>query len=156
MFHQLFQHSPTIERHQAAPLFEERSSYLAHCADQGRTKSSLRLIAQHLLVFVDYLPLTTVREIDSEQLHTAADRWVHRQPLPPNVTNDYYGRMRFISDARQWLHFMGRLRQPAVPQRAYTPMIQAYADSMAQACGLSLHTIRSRCWVLEQFLGRFW
>ena len=156
MFHQLFQHSPTIERHQAAPLFEERSSYLAHCADQGRTKSSLRLIAQHLLVFVDYLPLTTVREIDSEQLHTAADRWVHRQPLPPKVTNYYYGRMRFLSDARQWLHFMGRLRQSAVPQRAYTPMIQAYADSMAQECGLSLHTIRSRCWVLEQFLGRFW
>src|SRR5712691_9838348 len=64
--------------------------------------------------------------------------------------------MRCISDARQWLHFMGRLRQSEVPQRSYTPMIQAYADSMAQACGLSLHTIRSRCWVLEQFLGRFW
>jgi hypothetical protein len=87
-------------------------------------------------VFVDYLPLTTVREIDIEQLHTAADRWVNRQPLPPNVTDYYYGRMRFISDARQWLHFMGRLRQPAVPQRSYTPMIQAYADYMAQECGL--------------------
>jgi hypothetical protein len=35
MFHQLFQHPPTIERHQAAPLLEERSSYLAHCADQA-------------------------------------------------------------------------------------------------------------------------
>ena len=42
MFHQLFQHPPTIERHQTAPLLEERRSYLAHCADQGRTKSSLR------------------------------------------------------------------------------------------------------------------
>src|SRR5207245_11466195 len=74
----------------------------------------------------------------------------------PNVSDYYYGIMRFISDARQWLHFMGRLRQSEVPQRSYTPMIQAYTDSMAQACGLSLHTIRSRCWVLEQFLSRFW
>src|SRR5262244_4548399 len=112
MFHQLFQHPPTIERHQAAPLLEERRSYLAHCADQGRTKSSLRLIAQHLLVFVDYLPLTTVREIDIEHLHAAADRWVNRRPLPPNVTDYYYGRMRFISDARQWLHFLGGCASP--------------------------------------------
>lgn len=156
MFHQLLQHPPTIERHQTAPLLEERRSYLAQCADQGRTQSSLRLIAQHLLVFVDYLPLTTVREITIEQLHTAADRWVHRQPLPPNVTDYYYGRMRFISDARQWLHFLGRLRQSAGPQHSYTPLIQAYINYMAHECGLSPHTIRSRCWVLAQLLSRFW
>lgn len=156
MFHQLFQHPRTIERHQAAPLLEERSAYLAHCADQGRTKSSMRLIAQHLLVFIDYLPLTAGREIDIEQLHAAADRWVNRQPHPPHVTDYYYGRKRFISDARQWLHFLGRLRQPEGPQRPYTHMIQAYADSMTHERGLSPHTMRSRCWVLDEFLSRFW
>jgi site-specific recombinase XerD len=156
MFHQLLQHPPTIARHQTAPLWEERRSYLAQCADQGRTQSSLRLIAQHLLVFVDYLPLTTVREITIEPRHTAADRWVHRQPLPPNVTDYYYGRMRFISDARQWLHFLGRLRPSAGPQHSYTPLIQAYTNDRAHECGLSPHTIRSRCWVLAQLLRRFW
>ena len=64
--------------------------------------------------------------------------------------------MRFISDARQWLHFLGRLRQPQAPPRPYTYMIQAYADHMTHERGLSPHTIRGRRWVLEQFLSRFW
>jgi site-specific recombinase XerD len=156
MFHQLFQNPRAIKRHQAAPLLEERSRYLAHCAAQGRTKSSLRLIAQHLLVFIDYLPLTGGGEIEMEQLYAAADRWVNRQPHPPDRTDFYYGRMRFISDARQWLHFLGRLRQPQALLRPYTHMIEAYAAYMTQERGLSPHTIRSRRWVLEQFLSRFW
>lgn len=156
MFHQLFQNARAIERHLTAPLLEERRAYLAHCVDQGRTKSSLRLIAQHLLVYIDYLPLTVDQEITIEQLYRAADQWTNRQPLPPNVTDYYHGRMRFISDARQWLHFLGRLSQPAVPQRPYTHMIQAYTDYMSQERGLSPHTLRGRCWVLDQFLRRFW
>jgi hypothetical protein len=31
------------------------------------------------------------------------------------VTDYRYGRMRFISDAKQWLHFLGRLRGPEAP-----------------------------------------
>ena len=115
MFHQLYQCPRTIERHRAAPLLDERLRYLAHCAAQGRTKSSLRLIAQHLLVFVDYLPLTADGEVGFEQLHAAAERWIGRQPPPLNVTDYRYGRMRFISDAKQWLHFLGRLRGPEAP-----------------------------------------
>lgn len=156
MFHQLFQCPRTIERHQAGACLDERLRYLAHCAAQGRTKSSCRLIAQHLLVFVDYLPLTADGEISIEQIQAAADRWVGRQPQPPNVTDAWYGRMRFISDARQWLDFLGRLRRPEVPRRPYTPMLEAYADYMAQAQGLSPNTIRLRCRHLEQFLDRFW
>jgi site-specific recombinase XerD len=156
MFQQLFQNPRAIKCHQAAPFLEERSRYLAHCAAQGRTKSSLRLIAQHLLVFIDYLPLTAGGEIEIEQLHAAADRWVNRQPHPPHRTDSYYVRMRFISDARQWLHFLGQLRQPQAPPCPYTHMIQAYVDYMTHERGLSPHTIRGRRWVLEQFLSRFW
>jgi site-specific recombinase XerD len=35
-------------------------------------------------------------------------------------------------------------------------MLEDYAAYMAQEQGLSPHTIRFRCWHLEQFLGRFW
>ncbi len=156
MFHQLFQCPRTIERHQAGAFLDERLRYLAHCTDQGRTKSSLRLIARHLLVFVDYLPLASDSEISIEQIQTAADRWVGRQPQPRNVTDYRHGRMRFISDARQWLDFLGRLRQPEIPRYPYTPMIEDYADYMAQEQGLSPSTIRIRRWYLEQFLDRFW
>ena len=156
MFHQLFQCPRTIARHQTGPLLAERLAYLAHCAEQGRTQSSLRLIAQHLLVFVDYLPLTTDDEIDLEQVQAAADQWITRHPPPAHITNYYYGRMRFISDARQWLSFLGRLRPRVAIPRAYTPMIEDYTHYMTQEQGLSLQTIRSRRWHLEQFLERFW
>lgn len=156
MFDQLFTCPRAIERHQASPLQEERMAYLAHCAKQGRTKSSLRLIADHLLTFLDYLPLTTEEAIGVEQLHAAADRWINRQPRPANVTDYRYGRMRFISDARQWLSFLGRLRSPEIPCREYTYMIEDYTEYMSQEQGLSPQTVRVRRWYLEQFLERFW
>jgi integrase/recombinase XerD len=156
MFDQLFKCSRAVARHSASPLLEERLRYLAHCAAQGSTKSSLRLIAQHLLVFIDYLHLETTDEVNFEQIDTAADLWVGRQPQPHNVTDYRYGRMRFISDAKQWLTFLGRLRLPEALRRPYTHMIEDFADYSSQERGLSRHTIRIRCWHLEQFLDRYW
>ena len=51
MFYQLFTSPRAIDRHSKSPLLEERLSYLARCAAHGSTRSSLRLIAQHLCKF---------------------------------------------------------------------------------------------------------
>jgi integrase/recombinase XerD len=144
-----------LERHSGSPLLDERLGYLAHCAARGSTKSSLRLIAQPLLVFVDYLPLAAADAVSVEQIHAAAELWVGRQPHPPNVTEYRYGRMRFISDAKQWLSFPGRLRLPEVPHGPYTHLIEEFVDHRARERGLSRYTIRIRRWYLEQLLGRF-
>jgi integrase/recombinase XerD len=158
MFDQLFTSVRALERYSSGPLLEERLRYLAHCAAQGSTRSSLRLIAQHQLSLVDYLHLQTADSVTVEQIHAAADLWVGRQPQPHshNVTDFRYGRMRFISDAKQWLSFLGRLRRPEVPRRPYTHLIEEYADYVLRERGLSRYTVRTRCWYLEQFLCRFW
>jgi integrase/recombinase XerD len=158
MFNQLFTSPRAVERYSSGPLLEERLRYLAHCAAQGSTRSSLRLIAQHQLVFVDYLHLQKAKSVTVEQIHAATDLWVGRQPQPHshNVTDYRYGRMRFISDAKQWLGFLGRLRSAKVSRRPYAHLIEKYADYMVRERGLSRHTIRIRCWQLEQFLARFW
>jgi hypothetical protein len=57
MFDQLFTSPKAVGRYSSAPLAEERLRYLVHCAAQASTRSSLRLIAQHQLIFVDYLLL---------------------------------------------------------------------------------------------------
>ena len=57
MFDQLFRCPRAVGRHSTGSLLDERLRYLAYCASRGSTKSSLRLIAQHLLVFTGYLPL---------------------------------------------------------------------------------------------------
>ena len=158
MFEQLFKMPRSVERYSRAPLVEERLRYLAHCAAQGSTRSSLRLIAQHQLVSIDYLHLLTAESVTVEQIRSAADSWVGRQPQPHthNATDYRHGKLRFISDARQWLSFLGRLRTIEPQRRPYTELIEGFTDYMVRERGLSQHTIRIRCWHLTQFLERFW
>jgi integrase/recombinase XerD len=158
MFDQLFTSSRTLERYYNAPLLEKRVDYLAHCAAQGSTRSSLRLIAQHQLVLIESLQLATRDSITVEEIQAAADLWVQRQPQPHthNATDYRYARLRFISDAQQWLTFLGRLRPQETRRRPYTHLIEEFADHMLREKGLSPHTIRIRCWHVEQFLNSCW
>ena len=158
MFNQLFTSPKAVDRYSSAPLAEERLRYLAHCAAQGSTRSSLRLIAQHQLVFVDYLHLQEADSLTVEQIEAAADLWIGRQPQPHthNAADYRWARWRFISDARQWLSFLGRLRTIEAPRRPYAYLIEEFTDHMIREKGLSQHTVRIRCWHVEQFLNRFW
>lgn len=156
MFDQLFKRAHTINRHSAAPLLDERLRYLTHCGSQGITRSSLQSIAAHLLVFIDYLDLKADGKINVEQINAAADLWVSRRPQPKNVT-DYRGvRMSFISNAKQWLRFLGRLRPPEVTRQPYADMIEEFTNYMTGERGLASRTIRGRCWYLAQFFSRFY
>lgn len=155
MFDQLFKDSRARERHFHAPLLDERLRHLSYWAAQGSTRSSLRARASDLLTFIDYLDLETEGEIDEQQITKAADRWASRQPQPRNAIDFRCGKKRFISRARQWLHFLGRLRQPEVPRRPYTHMIEEFTDYMSGERGLSPVTIRKRCQHVAQFLSRF-
>ena len=156
MFDQLFTCPRAVVRHSTGPLLDERLRYLAYCGGRGSTKSSLRLIAQHLLVFTDYLPLEAGTQVSLEQIRAAANLWIKREPKPQNVTDHYYGRMRFVSDARQWLTFLGRLRALEVPPCPYADMLEEYAHYSIQERGLAQYTIRIHRWQLEQFLRRYW
>ena len=158
MFEQLFTAPRAVERYCHAPLLDERLRYLAHCAARGSTRSSLRLIAQHQMVLIGYLQLRTAKSVTIEQINAAADLWVKRQPQPHthNATDYRYGKLRFTSDARQWLSFLGRLRTVDAPRRPYAHLIEGFSDHMIREKGLSPHTVRIRCWHVEQFLQRFW
>jgi integrase/recombinase XerD len=158
MFKQLFTAPPALERYSRAPLLDERLRYLTHCATRGSTRSSLRLIAQHQLVLIDYLHLQTAGSVTVAQIKAAADLWVNRKPQPHthNAIDHRWARWRFISDARQWLGFLGRLRTIEAPRRPYTHLIEGFRDHMIREKGLSPHTVRIRCWHVEQFLRRFW
>ena len=158
MFDQLFTSPRALKRYASSPLLGERVRHLAHCAEQGSTRSSLRLIAQHQLVCIDYLQLQTADSVTVDQIHAAADLWVERQPQPHthNATDYRYARMRFISDTKQWLSFLGRLRTIEAPRHPCTHLIDEFVDHMVREKGLSQHTVRIRRWHLEQFLGRFW
>jgi len=158
MFDQLFTSPKAVRRYSSAPLAGERLRYLAHCAKQGSTRSSLRLIAQHQLIFVDYLHLQDADSLTVKQIKAAADLFVGRHPQPyTHNAGDYrWARYRFISDARQWLSFLGRLRTVEVPRRPYAYLIEGFREHMIRERGLAQATVHVRCWQVEQFLNRFW
>ncbi len=155
MFDQLFTSQRTIDHHSNSPLLEERLRYLAHCAGQGSTRSSLRLIAQHLLVFIEQFDLEAKHDVDLEQIQEAANVWVGSRPQANGMTDCGYGRMRFISDAKKWLAFLGRLRLPAVAIRPCTRLIDEFCDHLSDDRGLAQSTIRIHRWHIGQFLNRY-
>ena len=158
MFEKLFTSSKALDRYSNGPLLEERVRYLAHCAAQGSTRSSLRLTAQHQLVVIEYLHLQESDTVAVKQIEAAAELWISRQ-LQPHTHNaiDYrWARLRFISEARQWLSFLGRLRPIETPRRPYANLIEEFTDYMLREKGLSQHTVRIHCWHVEQFLCRYW
>jgi integrase/recombinase XerD len=158
MFEKLFTPSKVLDRYSSGPLLEERVRYLVHCAGQGSTRSSLRLTAQHQLTLIDYLHLQETDSVTRKQIEAAADLWIHRQPQPHthNATDYRWARMRFISEAKQWLSFLGRLLPDEIPRRPHSHLIEGFTDQMLREKGLSQHTVRIRCWHVEQFLQRFW
>lgn len=158
MFDELFTSPRTVDRYSSGPLLSERLRYLAHCRAQGSTRSSLRLTAQHQLALVDYLHLREADSVTLKQVEAAADLWISRQPQPHthNAVDYRWARLRFISEARQWLSFLGRLLPVEIPCHRYAHLIEEFTDYMLREKGLSQHTIRIRCWHVKQFLERFW
>ena len=57
VFEDLFIHRGTIANYRAAPLLDERLSYLRHCAEAGSRPSTLRRIAVHQTSLVHFLDL---------------------------------------------------------------------------------------------------
>jgi site-specific recombinase XerD len=155
MFDQLYTSPRAINHHSTGPMLEERLHYLAYCATQGSTRSSLRLIAQHLLVFIEQFNLETIHDVSLDQIQSAANAWVGTRPQAHHMTDCRYGRMRFISDAKKWLVFLGRLRLPEVPPRPYAQLLEQFCDHLTRDRGLAKSTVRIHRWHIGQFLERF-
>jgi integrase/recombinase XerD len=62
-------------------------------------------------------------------------------------------RLHFISVATCWLRFLGWLRERKA-ERPYEHMLQEFGDYMIRERGLSQHTLRPQCWLINDFLTR--
>jgi integrase/recombinase XerD len=156
MFNQLFNRPRALVRHTMAPLAEQRLRYLSQCAGQGATKTTLRRVAQALLIVIEQLGLTGEGKINSEQIEAAADRWAALDP-PQRQSKDFRkARLRFISVATRWLRFPGHLDAPALPPEPYSHLVKEFADYMEREKGLSSNTIRIECFYVEKFLNFVW
>lgn len=153
MFDLIYRYQGTIERHLAAPLVEERIRYLAHCKEQGTAVGTLQLTAQMMLAVIGELHLKTECKVSRKKILEAADRWANREPRHYNAKHARKARLHFISVATCWLRFLGWLRERKA-ERPYEHMVEEFADYMIRERGLSPHTLRSQCWLINDFLTR--
>lgn len=153
MFYQIYNRQSTAERHYASPLIDQRLRYLEHIASKGATWRTLRGTGQMLLTLTRELDLEREREITAEEIQDAAKRWADREPRHHNVKHGAKARKQFTSVARNWLRFVGRLREPAVPPNPDAHLVADFAAYLSNEKGLAPETVKLQCWWTTDFLS---
>jgi hypothetical protein len=112
MLESLYRYSRVLARHLDEPAAEERDRYVEHCAAGGAARESVLHLASELLVVAQRVDINATRAISTEEIATAADRWVRHQRRRGRISTARYSRQRFVQVATDWLRFLGRL-EPA-------------------------------------------
>ena len=152
MFEDLFVSTPLIERHRAAPLFEERVEYLRYLEKLGSRRYILRKHAANLLRLVRLLELTEPRPVRMAEVEGAAKEWWRPGMLGFRKQGPLYTGERFVADSLRWLRFQGWLDEAEKPpRRPPTPQVAAFAAWARRERGYAEATVESCCAVAEDF-----
>jgi integrase/recombinase XerD len=151
MFQQLFTAPVAIVRHQSVPFAAERQRYLTHLADEGRSRKTLRNIAQLLIAVAQHLRLDR-SEISLGEIEASAEAWAgstHR-----SATCLHVGKRQFVYHATGLLRMLGRLRESRreVP---FAAQIDAFLDFQRHERCLAPSTLHHYELSVGEFLAWF-
>jgi integrase/recombinase XerD len=142
MFDQLFKSPEAIARHSQAPYAEERRQYLAACAQQGNSHSTLLFTAQDLFWVADKLSVyPDLHQVTREQVRAVAHDWRKRERAHGQVLNKAHTRQRYLRLAASWLRFLGHLQLPVEPV-PFEPRLEEYCRWASEERGLSEASIK--------------
>ena len=156
MFEELFNYPTVLARHLKAPLVSERRNYLAHRARDGTPRETLLRIARELFVIVHEMDLNSQVSVSVDTIASAAGRWARRQKQRNRARGLQHSHRLFCHIARDWLQFLGRLKEPEATPAPYAPLIQEFSLFMQRERGLSAITIHNYVWYMRQFLSWFY
>ena len=154
-FNKIFERRKALLRHIEAPLLKERLKYLQYWADSGAKESSLRRIAQYLLIIMDYLNFFKVRIVSVNEIEKAAEKWATDKAIRRR-RGDYskFAKARFIRDAINWFEMLGCLKKQDEPYIPFKEQFERYNDYMLREQGLSVNTISGRSLPLKDLLKK--
>jgi site-specific recombinase XerD len=109
MFEQLFTQRSTIAHHHTSPYAAERRLYLSHLIKEGRSRNSLRVIAQLLISYAQHLPLQST-EVRASDIQISAETWAKTRHRSASCLHS--GKSEFVFHATKWLRLLGRLYEP--------------------------------------------
>ncbi|HCJ1077175.1 TPA: tyrosine-type recombinase/integrase [Legionella pneumophila] len=149
----IFERGAALKRHANSPLLKERLLYLQYWKVNGAGENELRGFDHYLLRIMEYLDFYALRAVTENEIQVAAERWAKAQKV--NRKNTLYSKSakeKFIRDATRWLEMLGCLKKAlkeAIPFESY---LTQFLEFMRNEQSLSESTIKSRFFVLKDFL----
>lgn len=140
-----------IARHRSAPLAKQREQFLAYLQTLGSARRDLRTKAAYLLQVVRVLKLHTLRDVTTEEVNRAAERWSRHRGRYSSHRAGRGSEDIFKWVARRWLRFEGKLKCPSARQ-AFPKLLNNFLQAMASERGLAAATIRGRRFRVAAFL----
>src|SRR5258707_3953997 len=143
----IYGHGPygqkALALHLAAPLLEERESFLQHLQGEGASQRTLKRVAQGLIKTIRCFRLKNLRHVQLSEVHRASARGQRGRGVDWTPA--------FIWTAKRWLRFHDRLRHPARPPEPYATKLAEFSNFLSK-CGLSSQTLRGRRLTATLFL----
>ncbi|WP_341757004.1 MULTISPECIES: tyrosine-type recombinase/integrase [unclassified Candidatus Tisiphia] len=153
LFNKIFERHNALQRHASMPLVEERLRYLQYWDDNGAVKSSLRNIAQYLLVIINYLSFYELRTVSLIEIEKVAEEWAKDSRNSKRKGNySKFAKARFILFASNWFKMLGCLKQEPKSPFPFEEYLNLYIVYMRHEQGLSENTIKNRFYQLQDFL----
>jgi len=158
MFSELMKRSNAIWLYSTGRFAEERRTFLCDLVEHDRKGwHMLRQTNRLLLAIAERLNVRQQMPVTEQQIVQAARDWVSRtcSASCTDATRDTATR-RFISVAKQWLHFLGKWREPdRHPQ--FRPELDSFLKELQDQKGYSPETIathRSALNLFFEWLGK--
>jgi integrase/recombinase XerD len=152
MFERILQRPYYVARHYAGPYSEERQLYLSHLISEGRSKSTLKQVAELLLSIARHLAIDRC-DVTAAQIKRAAEKWLHSPHHQyRSEKSRHAAKTIFVFHATRWLRLLGRLRQP-VSRCPFQSELDSFLRFQRDERGLAASTISRRQKYVSLFLA---
>jgi integrase/recombinase XerD len=128
-----------------SPFVEERARYLAHLLERGWARETVVGAAGKLVGFAKRVDINAAGGVTAAQIEAAADDWLKqprhyfRRDIGPRKA-----RTKFVSDATNWLRFIGRFNEPECAPAPHSDQVAEFTHFLEHERGQSLATIKRR------------
>jgi integrase/recombinase XerD len=131
--------------HHNGPFAEERAYYLAHLLKRGWARATVIGTACKLAAFAARVDINCEGGVTAAQIEAAAEDWMsRREHYFRRDIGPRKARTKFVSDATNWLRFIGRLKEPECSRVPYADLLAEFCAFLGQERDLSSATIRKR------------
>jgi len=143
--HEVFSGRIDTPYHHHNPFAEERARYLDHMRERGWARATVIGTACKLAAFAALVDIACDGGVTVAQIEAAANDWM-KQPVHHfrRDTGPYKARRKFISDATNWLRFLGYMREPECSPSPHADPLAEFERFLDQERGLSPATVNIR------------